>query len=217
MVGVLALLFLIYLSVFLHEFAHWWTARRFGLTPSLLAVGAPPWLFRRTVRGIPLAVGLLPLGGGVVTGDGELDRLSPLQVAIVFLSGSLVSLGLGVAGFLLLGLLQGDMGLLLRFLSALSQVNLLAEASYKESVAVSNLLFQKVPPLEASLLLFSALNLGTALFNLLPIPPLDGGAALFYSLRRFRWGRSVYLAMVTVGVVLVLGFSAFVLVRDLLR
>lgn len=101
--GVLVLVLLAYLSVLLHELGHWWTARRLGLTPSLLAVGAPPWLFRRTVWGIPLAIGLLPIGGGVVMGDSELDRLPLFRVVAIFLAGPLVSLVLGVAGFLLLG------------------------------------------------------------------------------------------------------------------
>lgn len=215
--AVLVILLLIYLSIFLHELAHWWVARRLGLTPSLLAVGAPPWLFRRTVRGIPLAVGLLPLGGGVVMDDEELDRLPPLQVAWAFLSGSLVSLVLGILGFLLLGFLKGDMSLLGRVFSALFEVNLLAEASYRESFAVMGRIFEKTPILEASLLLFAILNLGTGLFNLLPIPPLDGGAALFYSLRRFSWGKPLYSVIATLGLVLVLGFFVFVLVRDFWR
>ena len=217
--GVLVLFLLLYLSVFLHELGHFLAARRLGLTPSLLAVGAPPWLLRRSVRGIPLALGLLPLGGGVVIEKEEdLDRLPLFQVMGIFLAGPMVSLVLGLLTFILLGLVQGDIvGIFGRLLGALREVDLFQDASFRDSIAASRIAFQKLPPVQAVLLLFGLLNLGNALFNLLPLPPLDGGAALFFGLRRIRWGRAVYLAMVVVGVALILSFSIGVLVRDFWR
>lgn len=49
--------------------------------------------------------------------------------------------------------------------------------------------------------LWTAMNLLVAWFNLLPIPPLDGGKILFALLPKTRWFRLAELGLTALGLV----------------
>lgn len=74
--------------------------------------------------------------------------------------------------------------------------------------------------LQSTLFIFALLNLAIGLFNLLPIPVLDGGQMVLVTLRSFKGGRfhdKIEIAFMSVGWVIVLGVTIIALQSDLNR
>ena len=104
-------LFLFGLTVAVHEFGHFWVARRAGLVVERFAIGFGPKIYGKVADGVEWQVNLLPLGGFV-----QLPQMSPAEElegksaqdfrdlppakpgAKIFtaLAGPVASLGLGV-------------------------------------------------------------------------------------------------------------------------
>lgn len=141
-------------------------AMALGARPSRVRVGYGPALISRTVGGIRLELGLLPLGGFVQFGDaGETyEALSPARRMLISLAGPLALIMLGV----LLGNTQFAATFVKLFDGALHPMH---EGARLVGRLVT-LLDEK--PLEA----FGWLAFVFAAFNLLPIPPLAGSQFL---------------------------------------
>ena len=149
---VLAALGVIGISVALHEAAHAVTAARAGAKVKEVGIGFGPPLFRLRVRGLPLVVRMLPVGGYAAVDQDELPPprripmllAGPLMVAFRRYPVQMPSDGkrVGMAGF------AGTLAALIR-----------AAAQGPGSIAR----------------LAGSLNVGLGLANLLPVYPLDGG------------------------------------------
>lgn len=211
---ILIFLLSLYLAFFLHELGHFWAARRFGVNPDTLMVGAPPWLFKGKVFDLPLRIGLLPLGGWVAMEIEELNRLKPLQVATIFLAGPLVSLLVGLATFLPLSWDPEATQRLVRLGEVLLYIDLIGETNQKESLALAKELLQEFSLPQAFLLFFGAVNLASGFLSLLPLPPMDGGGALFFWLARFSWGKGFFLLLTALTLALFLGLFAWLVILD---
>lgn len=203
-----------YLSVFLHELAHFWAARRFGINPDALMVGAPPWLFRGKVFGLPLRIGLIPLGGWTAMEVEEVNRLSPFQVAMVFLAGPLASLLMGLFALLLLSYDQVGLERLVGLVDVLIHTDFIGETNQEESLALMKAFLLGLTPAQAFLASFAVSNLVNALLNLPPLPPLDGGGALFFWMVRFPWGEKLFLGLSVLTMVLTLAFIIWLVALD---
>ncbi len=84
------------LVVTVHEFGHFYFARRYGLVPPEFAIGFGPALIRREFRGTTLALRSIPFGGFVKMNPGDLDSLDRRQRIMVYFGGPLANLVLSV-------------------------------------------------------------------------------------------------------------------------
>jgi len=231
----LATIFLIGLLIFVHELGHLLAAWSVGIPIARFSLGFGPvlWSWRR--KGVEYCVSLVPLGGYVLPQvETEEDFLRiPVGRRIVF------SLGGPLANFVMAGLLlaaancltQGASwyGLLIQpwlqvidqsaaFLAALPAVfmhpdrlsGIVGIVSAGESFVGAGLL---------NTLRFAVLlNLNLAIFNLLPIAPLDGGKILFSLLEKLhpRLAR-LQVGFSIAGLVALLSLMAYTTVMDVLR
>lgn len=76
------------------------------------------------------------------------------------------------------------------------------------AIAFHTLPFQKIPPLEHYLLLAILFNLMLAMFNLLPIPPLDG-SRMVYARLKSQQAINTYRKFAQFGILILLGFLWF--------
>ena len=72
------------LLVFIHEFGHYWVARRFGIHAEVFSIGFGPELFGWTDRrGTRWKVSAIPLGGYVkFLGDNDETSTTPSEAAL---------------------------------------------------------------------------------------------------------------------------------------
>lgn len=218
MLEVFLLLVMVYLVLGLHELGHLMALRRYGVPVPLFALGGPPWVFRRSWRGTEYRLGLVPLAGFVAPDVSGVEALPKARYALVYLAGPLMNLAGALVGLLLLWALQGDVGVLAKGLVAMVSFPLLLVeglweflagtapegstgflAFFREGSRVVGLGLQGVVGL------WVALNMVMGWFNLLPLPPLDGGQVVFGLLREWRLARSlgVWATWVGLGFVLV--------------
>ncbi len=150
---------LLFLVILVHEWAHWTCARRLGFRAPRVVVGIGRTFLRVRWRGSNWHFQLFPVLGFVQFFAGR--HPVPGRKVLVALAGPAANLA--VAAVLFLALPAWDP----MFRSCCGPVALvrLAADAYSDGPA-------------AILYLFACLNLSTGLFNLLPIPPLDGSALL---------------------------------------
>jgi len=145
------------ISLTFHEFAHAWTAVQLGDdTPRLAGrLTLNPLKHLDLIGSVMLIIAGFGWAKPVPVNPIALRRKSPAGLMMVALSGPLSNFLLAVVG-----------GLVLRF-------NIVTDTySYNEYI----------PSLFNFIFYFVALNIGLMLFNLLPIPPLDGEKILSYLL-----------------------------------
>jgi regulator of sigma E protease len=107
-----AVVFLFGAAIFIHEFGHFWVARRRGLKVEAFAIGFGPKLFGWTKDGIEYSWRLIPAGGyvklpqmitsqqleGTATEDAEkIPPASPFSKILVALAGPVMNVIFGIA------------------------------------------------------------------------------------------------------------------------
>lgn len=148
-------------TVALHEAAHAVAAVRGGGKVKEIGVGFGPPVTKFRVRGVPVVIRALPLGGYAAV---DVDDLPPLTRIRMLLAGPLANIAVGVP--LLMGfrrhpavvLSEGRAVGLTGFVGTISA---LSRAAAQGTGAVGRLA--------------GAINVGLGLMNLLPVYPLDGG------------------------------------------
>jgi membrane-associated protease RseP (regulator of RpoE activity) len=190
-------------TVALHELAHAWTAVRLGGRVREVGVGFGPPLLRVALRGVPVVVRALPVGGYAAV---ETETLPPRRRIPVLLAGPLANVAAGLA---LLGALRrhpappapGDRPLAVS--GVVGALMSLAQAAAQGGGAVGRAA--------------GAVNLGLGLMNLLPVYPLDGGhvALALMELRGLpSWVRQAFVRLSSLVFVLL---AEAALVADIRR
>lgn len=175
-----------------HEVGHLLAARWSGIPVKRVRIGLGPTLCALSDRsGTNWSVGMMPIAGHLElrNGDGALTSVDPRALAVMHAAGPGANLLLSLAIYGLSLALFGEGGL----------------------VPSQDL---HLPALAASML--SGLSIAIGLYNLVPIPPLDGGLLLVAALRALRgkrgpansgsWVLRVGLTMNVVASVLLLSF-----------
>jgi Zn-dependent protease len=190
--------------VLVHEAAHWACARALGFSAPRVVIGVGPCFLRMRWRQSCWHLHLLPLAGYVYYHPGP--RSAAVQRIGVALAGPAANLGL--AG--LLYAIIPDPGKLGGFCCGPLALVLLSIGAYHQG-------------LTASLHLFAQFNLGVGLFNLVPLPPLDGGVplaelggALQRALPEWIQGRWWSRAWSLCGTAVVITVNVFWLLSDFL-
>ena len=231
----LLIIFILGLLILVHEFGHFLAARRLGVPVQRFSIGFGPVLWSKQSGAVTYCLSAVPLGGYVMLGvDDEIEYLNlPLRKKIgVSLGGLLANLLLVLPLYALMNTLSEGLsvyGLLIapfpQTAQALGQIftalgNLFqhgGELSGIVGIVSSGSGYIAPDPLRAiGFTILISLNL--AVFNLLPLPPLDGGKIILDLFHRLFSGLSrVYIPAVLTGWLLILGLMVYVTVMDVSR
>lgn len=223
-----------------HEAAHMLVSKLFGVKVNKFAIGFGPILVNKVIGETSYELRLLPLGGFVQC-DGE-DPMSKVKRgffslswwkrSLIALAGPVASLLLGYLIMFALLVLGRDWPILagaakawelcrtvivesLKFLSGQSTV---PDAAVSGPVMIVKILadsFHEGLVRFGSVLSIISLSLG--LFNLFPIPALDGGHVFLYTLEGIRGKKfhpKVYAVWSTIGAILLMALMFYTIFSD---
>lgn len=235
---VAALLVAISFVVLVHELAHLLAARLLALPAIGFSVGIGPALLVRNWGALQVRIGAMPMGGYVTFDDTHPRwREAALARAAMYAAGPLASLLLAVivlASALTLGGLNP--GLLSALGAALAIVGQLATTVVAGLTGIAsdlNGMCDLSGPLDTLAIgrevvaggpvlylgMVGILSAGIALFNLLPIPVLDGGQilrAVFEAVTGMRMSGLLLRLWTTVGVAMLLVIASLAVLGDLI-
>lgn len=176
------------LMVLSHEFGHLLAGLLLGIPVERFAIFFPPYLFNLgRFFGVVVVVGALPLGGSVRVKLEVLESVDPLVRILFILAGPLASLLL--AGFLLSLTAQDRRQELFQFPAKVLEVGwqvlrLLATFDWWDGLSGPIGFFKALFRTKNFWQLIGVMSLSFGVFNLLPVPPLDGGKVVLVGLRQ---------------------------------
>ena len=218
--------------IFIHELGHFFAARSAGIPVERLSIGFGPSIYSFRRGGVEYALSLIPLGGYVLLAiEDEEDYFDlPLHKKIAFSIGgpaaniafallALATLGVMAEGFSVQAAIVGPMVKTIDMFAAIivALSTLFEHPDQLSSIAgIVDVGGQFVEKGFEGALLFSALiSLNLAVFNLLPVPPLDGGKIMMDTLVKIRPAFSrAYLPLTAAGWILLLGLMTYASVLD---
>ena len=227
-------LFILGLLVLVHETGHFLAARVMGMPVARFSIGFGPAVWKRKKGGVEYVLAAAPLGGYVLLDlKDEKDYLAiPLYKRIVFaLGGPLANIGAAVPLYAAFNTMAGFTwkGV---FVAPFMQVGLMVEkiwlalaGLFSSPEAVGGVVglvadggrYVGLDPARA-VALAAALSLNLAVFNLLPLPPLDGGKIILDSLQRLsRKITKAYIPATVCGWLLIVGLMLYATVMDIGR
>ncbi len=230
------IILLISFLIFIHELGHFLAAKASGIPIARFSIGFGPVLFSRRIKGTEYCISAFPLGGYVMPdGINELDDLYsiPLRKRLFYtFGGPLSNILFAMFGFLLLNLIVGktsfssividpirqtflvmyqifsSIGLIFKHPDQLSGVvGIVTQGSEFVGVSFTRLINFAI-----------LLSINFAVFNLLPLPPLDGGSIMIYLLGRINTKLlKIHIPLAITGWVLLLGLMLYATVLDIGR
>lgn len=201
--------------IVIHEAGHLLAARKAGILVDSFSIGFGPSLFKKNVHGVTYQLSLLPIGGYVRMPETLSEDRSmgiPFHLAsirkklCVLAAGSIANL---LTGFIVMTVISiqaqirmgGSLFLALKQTShffwetirvsaaGIAQLLFSTSVSWKDvsgPLGVSRVLSDglQTSPLYF-FLIFAVISINIGVFNLVPIPALDGGRILFVGIERF--------------------------------
>ena len=222
------------LLIAIHEYGHLLAAKLCGIPVRRFSIGFGPKLFGFERGETSYWFSLIPFGGYVLPALEETDfrRLPTYRRTTFALGGPVANIAGAFVGLFLIGLTQFRFGL---FHAASFAATQLMRGLQQQLLGISTLFsdFGELSGLVgivavggpqfgstlANLLTFSVLiNISLAVFNLLPLPPLDGGRILFCILEKiYRPIAKVEAPVTLIGWALVMVLMVCLTVRDVGR
>lgn len=231
----LTTIFLIGLLIFIHELGHLLAARLVGIPIARFSIGFGPVLWRAKRGATEYCWSLVPLGGYVLPqleDEAAFFNIPPARRIVMWLGGPAANF---VAAFLCIAVLEGmHHGWSLTSLFVAPGMELI-RVSRDFLAALPTILMHPsrlsgvvgivaaggsvmADGIQAALRFALLLNVNLAIFNLLPMPPLDGGkivAALLEKLHpKFVVAHQV---MALAGLAVLLGLMVYTTVLDMIR
>jgi regulator of sigma E protease len=230
----LAVVFILGLVIAIHECGHLLAAKWCGIPIERFSIGFGPRLFGFRRGGTSYWLSAVPIGGYVLPAlDEDAFHRLPLGKSILFaLGGPIANVVAAYAGLIALGGLQLNLSAVDVVSSATTRLWLDAQlmvhafatlfAGLSEISGIVGIVAiggsQFGSTLADLLALSVAINLNLAIFNLLPLPPLDGGRIAFSLLEKIYQPLSRIHAPVTLGGwALMLALMVYATIQDLGR
>ncbi|HPV40471.1 MAG TPA: site-2 protease family protein [Spirochaetota bacterium] len=231
----LAVLIIIGLLILVHELGHFIAARAVGVPVEVFSVGFGPALWRKRIGGTEYRVSLVPLGGYVLPAvkDEQEYFLIPINKRIIFSIGgpianlatilllfailNAVRLGFAPAGIILQPFIQTADLIQRIFIAFINLFTKPGSISGIVGILHDGGRFIGGDGINAvRLAIIISANL--AIFNLLPLPVLDGGKILFCILEKISVRlRPLFVPIMVVGWLLIIGLMIYATVMDLGR
>ena len=231
------LLMLVILGVLIlvHETGHFVCARMAGIPVERFSIGFGPALWKFHRGGVEYRVGVVPLGGYVLLEmEDETDYLNlPLHKRLFFtLGGPLANLILAVPIYAVIIIMANGFSLTNLFVAPVMQVVTMIgvilsalAGLFRHSGELMGLVGLVVEggrhvglDTIKALSMAAMLSINLAVFNLLPLPPLDGGKMVLDTLHRIHARLvKIYIPAMITGWVLVIGLMVYATVLDIGR
>jgi len=220
--------------ILIHELGHFLTAVKLGVPIERFSLGFGPKLISRRWKGVEFRLSMIPFGGYVLPKVKEIDDFYaiPIRKRILFSMGG--PLANFIAAYLILLFiniyqagLTGD--ILFTPLVQMISMTLGIFVSYglliQEPTAVSGAVGmvsqggQFVGSSMVNLMVFTTfLSINLGLFNLLPIPALDGGKILFAVLEKVSLRtRKLQLPVTIISILFLIALMGFTTIWDIVR
>jgi regulator of sigma E protease len=232
----LMVILLICFLIFVHELGHFVAAKISGIPIARFSIGFGPVLLSRRLKGTEYCLSLFPLGGYVML-DG-IDCVSdlyeiPLKKRFFYmLGGPFGNITFALIGIMLLNLISGNISFYSVVVDPIHQTLLYL---YKIVCAIG-LIFKSPDRISGivgivaqggefigrdiirfiNFSIFLSINL--AVFNLLPLPPLDGGIIMIYLFEKINPRLyKLHVPLAITGWVLLFGLILYATVLDIGR
>jgi regulator of sigma E protease len=232
----LIVVLLIGVLIFVHELGHFVAAKVSGVPIARFSIGFGPVILSRRIKGTEYCLSLFPLGGYVLP-DG-IDCVAdlyeiPLKKRIFYiLGGPFGNITFALICIMSLNLISGNISFYSIVVDPISQTLL-----YLYKIVCSIGLILKNPDQISGIVgivaqggqfvgrdiirfinfsIFLSINL--AVFNLLPLPPLDGGVLLIYLFEKINHRLlKLHIPLAVTGWVLLFGLILYATVLDIGR
>lgn len=198
----LLVLFALSFAVLIHEAGHYFAARRAGIPIAIFSVGLGPALWRRRHCGTEFRVAWIPFGGYVlpkVEDEKEFNRYKISQRLLLAAGGPMAGFIYPWLCFVVLGIASQGLSLELIWTS-LSKVLIVGFAMLRglgtaltkpqELSGIIGIVAQGGHYIGLNwvkgLSMSALLSINLAIFNLLPLPALDGGKIFLYLLEKIH-------------------------------
>ncbi len=230
-----AKIFVIGLLICIHEFGHLLAAHAVGIPVERFSIGFGPVIAKRRWRGVEYCLSVIPLGGYVLPRcDDEADfmRIPLGRRVALWLGGPVANLVAAALALAVLNYLAGGFSWYGQLAEPWAQVT---RQSAEFVAALGTIVFHPnqlsgivgivsagktvmAGGVASSLRFVVLLNLNLAVFNLLPIPPLDGGRIFFALLEKIHPRLARLQTPVTLaGLAMLLLLMAYTTVMDVVR
>jgi regulator of sigma E protease len=235
MMNYLAVLIIIGTLILVHELGHFLAARAVSVPIEVFSIGFGPALWKKTIGGTEYRISLVPLGGYVlpaVKDEQDYFRI-PVYKRILF------SLGGPAANLVPILILFGALNIIQSGFSftgiAIEPFRQTADLIRRIFIAFANL-FAKPGNVSGivgilhdggkfiggdgvnAIRLTVIISANLAIFNLLPLPVLDGGKILFCILEKISVRlRPLFVPIMVIGWVLIIGLMIYATVMDVGR
>ncbi|MBN1540057.1 MAG: site-2 protease family protein [Candidatus Thermoplasmatota archaeon] len=232
--GYLSIIIALGALILVHELGHLLAALKLGIPVERFSLGFGPKLISRRWRGVEFRLSLIPFGGYVLPKVKELDDFYSIPVG----KRILFSLGGPAANFIIayicllainipLSDIRAGMFLapLVQMIDMTAGMFISLGALFTHPMAMSGAVGMVTMGGEfvggsvPRLLFFSAfLSINLGLFNLLPVPALDGGKILFAFLEKLSIRtRKLQLPVTVISVLFLIVLMGFTTVMDVVR
>jgi regulator of sigma E protease len=221
--------------IFIHELGHFVFAKASGIPIETFSVGFGPKIFKRIIKGTEYCISVIPLGGYIlpaIKDESEFYKIPVLKriifciggplanvvlpVIILFVSGILNS-NTSIAGIIINPFIQVFNNLFIVIKSIPSMFNrpeqlsgIVGIISIGGKIIASNI--------QMTINLLISLSLSLAVFNMLPIPALDGGKIILYLLEKIHPKLlKIQLPATIAGWVIIAGLTVYVTIKDVVK
>jgi len=221
--------------ILIHELGHFIAARISGIPVAQFSVGFGPAVWKRTRRGTEYRLSLIPLGGYVLPAmedEAQFFQIPVRKRIFLSLGGPAANLLFPLLLLAVMNCIQGGFSVYSVLIQPLAQ----SAAFFSSFVTALPALFSSPDSLSGAIGIVSQgssfigsdiirfmqfsviISLNLAVFNLLPIPALDGGKVLIYLLEKIhpRLAR-LHLPLSIAGWLVIMGLMVYTTVLDVGR
>ncbi|WP_097028292.1 site-2 protease family protein [Clostridium peptidivorans] len=178
-----------YVSIFLHELGHFLASKIFNVNVLDFSIGCGPSFCKFKFRGTKFSFKLLPLRGYISYSEDEVLKLSILKDWIISLSGVCINFLIAILSLSLAfnrNIFEVGKIFFTKILIPITSFMVNFDNYFGADMSLKNSL-SLMPDLTSSSdlwLLLACINLCLCIFNLLPIPILDGGQIIMTIIKR---------------------------------
>ncbi|OHD64688.1 MAG: hypothetical protein A2176_10290 [Spirochaetes bacterium RBG_13_51_14] len=218
-----------------HELGHFLAARAVGVPVELFSIGFGPAIWKKRFGGTEFRLSLIPLGGFVlpaVTCEDDFFRIPVHYRIMLFLGGPVANLVIALMLISIYNVLTGGFSITGAFIEPFRQT---ASMMHTIIISITNLFtqpgsvsgivgilhqgggFVKGGALHAVRLAF-ILSVNLAVFNLLPVPVLDGGKIFLFFLEKINLRfQKIYAPIMVAGWLVIIGLIIYATALDIGR
>ncbi len=207
-IGLLGLSFVIVI----HEFGHFIACKLFGIATPVFSIGFGPRLIGYKIGSTLFQIAAFPLGGYVAIATAQLDAQPYVVKAIILLAGIAINFLFAYLVFTFFRLRKINVREMMQQTAehadkgVMGPIGIIALMSYSVSLSFNHFL-----------LLLGGLSFSIGMFNLLPIPFLDGGQLALYTIEAITGPISdgAYNITMLIFFILFLLFIFFITIGDI--